>query len=224
MWCVYSSWLLLLMLFPSHLSAQNVSIYDECDNDYVSLKYFDLYLKLEESLINYYKSPAILEELRAVFLNTEANYINFEVHIQVVNGTNVSCDGAMYREPPQPAFCPASSNTSEYEWELCQRMDIYHINAPFSELKSKEAIFMIDLFLRLASIVHGSGLSLILVLSNNAYPYILYGNNGVHEDSIPITIRIDRLDCNPYMQTMGCDASDLFSWVSRACSIGSKAY
>ena len=67
MWCVYSSWLLLLMLFPSHLSAQDEFIYDECDNDYVSFKYFDLYLKLEDSLINYYKSPAILEELRAVF-------------------------------------------------------------------------------------------------------------------------------------------------------------
>ena len=75
MWCVYSSWLLLLMLFPSHLSAQDRFIYDECDNagDYVSFKYFDLYLKLEDSLINYYKSPAVLEKLRAVFLNATSH-------------------------------------------------------------------------------------------------------------------------------------------------------
>ena len=222
------------MLFPSHLSAQDESIYDECDNDYVSYKYFDLYLKLEDSLINYYKSPAILEELRAVFLNAEANYIIFEVDIQVVNGTNVSCDH-MY--PELPAFCPASSDTSEYEWELCQRMDIYYINTPLSELKSKEAIFMINKFLVWASYVHGNGLSQLLVLSNFEdyidYIYYIYyimednidpqfWNNDVH-DFIPITIRMDRLDCNPYMQTMRCDASDLFSWVSRACSIGSKA-
>ena len=157
MWCVYSSCLLLLMLFPSHLSAQDESIYDECDNDYVSFKYFDLYLKLEDSLINYYKSPAVLEELRAVFLNAEANNIIFEVDIQVVNGTNVSCDGAMYPELPQPAFCPASSDTSEYEWELCWGMDIYYINGP------KNTIYN---FLVWASYVHGNGLSQLLVLSN----------------------------------------------------------
>ena len=216
------------MLFPSHLSARDVFIYDECD-DHVSFKYFDLYLKLEDSLINYYKSPAVLEELRAVFLNAKANYITFEVHIQVVNGTNVSCDGAMYPEPP--AFCPASSNTSEYEWELCQRMEIYYINAPFfSELKSKEAIFVINHFLVWASYVHGNGLSQLLVLSNFAFDYIYYniGDDNMdpqfwNNDFIPITIRIDRLDCNPYLQTMRCDALDLFSWVSRACSIGSKA-
>ena len=218
------------MLFPSHLSALDESIYDECDNDYMygSFKYFDLYLKLEDSLINYYKSPAILEELRAVFLNAEANYIRFEVHIQVVNGTNVSCDGDIFFEPPQPAFCPASSDTSEYEWELCQRMDINYINTPFfSELKSKNTIFMINYFLVWASHVHSNGLSHVLVLSNLA-DYIWddidpqFWNNDVH-DFIPITIRIDRLDCNPYMRTMTCDALDLFSWVSRACIIGSKA-
>ena len=228
MWCVYSSWLLLLMLCQSHLSAQDGFIYDECDNDYVSFKYFDLYLKLEDSLINYYKSPAVLEELRAVFLNAEVNYITFEVRIQVVNGTNVSCDGAMYPEPP--AFCPASSNTSEYEWELCQRMKIHYINAPFfSELKSKNAIFMINHYLVWASYVHGSGLSLLLVLSNFAgYIYYYIGDDNMdpqfwNNDFIFITMRIERLDCNPYMRTMTCDASDLFSWVSRACSIGSKA-
>ena len=160
------------MLFPSHLSARDVIIYDECDNDgnhndymYVSFKYFDLYLKLEDSLINYYKSPAVLEELRAVFKNAKAKYISFEVDIQVVNGTNVSCDGAMYPEPP--AFCPASSNTSEYEWELCQRMEIHYINAPsLSEFKSKNVIFMIDNFLMWASQVHGNGLSRLLVALN----------------------------------------------------------
>ena len=228
------------MLFPSHLSAQDESIYDECDNDYMyvsSKYYFDLYLKLEDSLINYYKSPAVLEELRAVFLNTEVNHINFEVHIQVVNGTNVSCDGAMY--PGPPAFCPASSDTSEYKWELCQRMEIHYINTPFSELKSKEAIFVINRFLVLASFVHGNGLSQLLVLSNfedyiDYIDYIYYIHymednidppfwNNDFIPIIPITIRIERLDCNPYMQIMRCDASDLFSWVSRACSIGSKA-
>ena len=175
----------------------------------------NILMKLEDSLIKYYKSPAVLDELRAVFKNAKAKYINFEVDIQVVNGINVSCDGAMYPEPP--AFCPASSNTSEYEWELCQGMYINYINAPsLSEFKSKNVIFMINNFLMWASQVHGNGLSQLLVALN-------YVNNVVNVDPqfsyddftyIPITIRIDRLDCNSYMRTMTCDASDLFSWVS----------
>ena len=139
-----------------------------------------------------------------------------------MNGTNVPCDGDLFTES-QPAFCPASSDTSEYEWKLCQRMYIYYIN---SEFKSKNTIFMINHFLVWASFVHGNGLSQLLVLSNFVdYIYYIIGefwNNDVY-DFIPITIRMDRLDCNPYLQTMRCDASDLFSWVSRACSIGSKA-
>ena len=131
---------------------------------------------------------------------------------------------AMYREPPQPAFCPASSDTSEYEWELCQGMDINYINAPFFiELKSKEAIFIINDFLVLASFVHGNGLSQLLVLLNFEDYIDYFGDNPQFQfrnyNFIPITIRIERLDCNPYMRTMTCDALDLFSWVSRVTPI-----
>ena len=130
-----------------------------------------------------------------------------------MNGTNVSCDGDIFSE--LPAFCPASSNTSEYEWELCQRMEIHYINAPFfSELKSKNAILMINHFLVWASYVHGNGLSQLLVLSNFV-DFIIGDNmdqqfwNNDDYDFIPIRIRIERLDCNPYMRTMICGAIQL---------------
>ena len=87
MWCVYSCWLLLLMLFPSHLSAQDGCYY--LIEDDVG-EFSDTYLKLEYTLVSDHKS--VLDKLRVGFSTIEINCINFELEIQVVNGTNVSCD------------------------------------------------------------------------------------------------------------------------------------
>ena len=99
------------MLFPSHLSEQDGCYY--LIEDDVG-EFSDTYLKLEDTLVSDHKS--VLDELRVGF---STNCINFELEIQVVNGTNVSCDGDIFTKHSLPAFCPASSDTSEYMWELC---------------------------------------------------------------------------------------------------------
>ena len=136
MWCVYSSWLLLLILFPSHLAAQ-----DDCSTYGVESLHFnsDLYLKLENALINDHKS--MLEELRVGFSSFDINHIPFEVEIHVVNGTNVTCNSHDQNWWfGHPSFCPARNDTSKYKWELCHTSVKINFNIPSaSELKSENS-------------------------------------------------------------------------------------
>ena len=202
---------MLLILFPSHLSAQ-----DDCSIYEVKSLHFnsDLYLKLENALINDHKS--MLEELRVGFSSFDLDYITFEVEIHVVNGTNVTCDdrGRWYRHP---SFCPARNDTSEYEWELCHKSEI-NFNVPHaSELKSEYAVYEISRFLVWAVSIHrGSILSLTLIALvvaghiNNVYPQSKFDAN---DGSMFIKLTIDRLDCNPESDRLECDISELLSWV-----------
>ena len=109
-------------------------------------EFSDTYLKLEDTLFSDHKSA--LDELRVGFSTIEVNYVNFEVEVQVVNGTNVSCDGYIFTEHSLPAFCPASSDTSEYIWELCYNPMYINFNVlSASELQSKDTILEIDQFI-----------------------------------------------------------------------------
>ena len=214
MWCVYSSWLLLLMLFPSHLSALDYcSIYEVESFNFNS----DLYLKLEYALINDHKS--MLEELRVGFSSFDIQYITFEVAIHVVNGTNVTChDYDQYWWYGHPSFCPARNDTSEYKWELCHRSVKIIFSVPSaSELKFENTVAEINQFLVWASSVHGSVLPLVLIYTANKYLYFNPPFEGSSIDSLSIKLNIDGLDCNPYSYRLKCDVSELLSWVSSSC-------
>ena len=205
MWCVYSSWLLLLMLFPSHLSAQG-----DCSIDGPQSFHFssDLYLKLESALINDHKS--MLEELRVGFSSFDINYITFEVEIHVVS---VDPDCEELSSSPL-SFCPARNVASEYKWELCdESVKINFLTSFASELNYENAILKINQFLVWASAVHGSVLTVVLTQTTG----VLYTSQSKVEDSniiLSIKLNIDTLDCNDRLE---CDISDLFSWVSSSC-------
>ena len=213
MWCVYSSWLLLLMLFPSHLSAQ-----DDCSINWVKSLHFnsDLYLKLEDALINDHKS--MLEELRVGFSSFDIKDITFEVEIHVVNGTNVTCDDHDQYWRWHPSFCPARNDTSEYKWELCHQSVKINFNVPSaSEMKPENTDYEINYFLVWASSVHGSVLPNVVIYTANEYLYFNPPFEGSSIDSLSIKLNIDRLDCNPYGHRLKCDVSELLSWVSSSC-------
>ena len=198
------------MLFPSHLSAQDdCGTYDEVQSlHYIS----ELYLKLENALINDHKS--MLEELRVGFSSFDIKYITFEVEIHVVNGTNVTCDDhdQDWWFVFHPSFCPARNNTSEYKWQLCHRSEIIFNVPSASEFKSENAVFEINQFLVWASAVHGSVLyHIIVVTADYRYKYYNPQFEGTYDS---IKLNIDRLDCNPYSDRLKCDVSELFSWVS----------
>ena len=192
------------MVFPSHLSAL-----DDCSIKWVEGLHFnsDLYLKLEDALINDHKS--MLEELRVGFSSFYIKDITFEVEIHVVNGTNVTCN----RWFGLPSFCPARNNTSEYKWELCHQSVKIIFNVPSaSEWKSENAVSEINQFLVWASSVHGSVLPLVLIYTANEYFNPPFEGSSI--DSLSIKLNIDRLDCNPYSHRLKCDVSELLSWVS----------
>ena len=173
----------------------------------------DLYLKLEDALINDHKS--MLEELRVGFSSFDIKVITFAVEIHVVNGTNVTCDDHdqdwYYGHP---SFCPARNDTSEYKWELCHTSEII-FNVPSArELKSENTVAEINQFLVWASSVHGSVLPNVLIYTAIEYLYFDPQFEGSSIDSLSIKLNIDRLDCNPYSYRLKCDISELLSWVS----------
>ena len=98
-----------------------------CDFDDIDCQYSNLFLKLEEALL---ENETVINLLREKFMNTEVIEINFNVQLEVLNGTALSstCDNSHHRKyyPYRPfnTFCP--SNSSDHRWKLCDFPDDYH--------------------------------------------------------------------------------------------------
>ena len=101
---------LLLHIYPACLQAS-----EACNEYYGVWKYSYLFSKLEEALIS---NRTVMDLLRQRFMIKDSVEIDFNVQLEIVNGTNLSnttCDNNLYY--PSDTFCP--SNSSGYHWKLC---------------------------------------------------------------------------------------------------------
>ena len=161
-------------------------------NAYSSL-YSDLYLKLEESLIN---KQTMLEKLRAGFVSADVIII-FTLGVKVLNGTNDSCpDGDM------SYLCCGSNNTCT----LCSGLlSLNYGTGTASQLKLVNDEVQVNFLLAWMSFLHGSASSVFIF---NFYDRV---DIRVLLFNMDLTFEIDRLQCNP---PVICALSELLSWVS----------
>ena len=182
------------------------------DNIFYESPYFDsaysyLYLKLEEALINDQKT---LDSLRAGFISMSENMnsvVNFDdIQLEVVNGTNDTCDGDWYDQSHEKTFCANSTDSSI--WELCDQygLDMTFSAQSFEVVQAKNDILKISRNILWLSLVHGSITSLFSVV-NSEFEFNQPGHTT-------LTLRINELKCNPTLLLTKCVLSELFSWVS----------
>ena len=174
------------------------------DNIFYEFPYFDsaysyLYLKLEETLINDQKT---LDSLRAGFISMGENSVVgfYDMHLEVVNGTNDTCDDEWY---DQKTFCANSTDSSM--WELC---DQYRLDMTFSaqSFDVEQAKNDNSIFYGCHWYIHGSITSLFLVV-NSEFEFN-------QPSDFNLSLRINELKCNPTLLLTKCVLSELFSWVS----------
>ena len=175
------------------------------DSPYFNPSYSYLYLKLEEALINDQKS---LDILRPGFTSMgELSVVEFDMQLEVVNGTNDTCDG---NQSYVKTFC---TNSTDYSmWKLCDQ----HVldNMTFSEqslkdIQSKNDNDRISRHIIWLSLVHGSitsAFSIVNIINDEFSQFNWPGD-------IPLTLRINELKCNPSLLLTKCVLSELFSWV-----------
>ena len=168
---------------------------------------------------------------------TENVEIDFSVQLEVVNGTDLSssCDtdtDPYYYIPPSSfdTFCP--SNSSDYKWKLCNipekygndSLEMTYRSPYFSKIESEEEI---DVVIAWLSFLHGNILSIItfapFLLPDSwiiyySYFYFDASNYAVISTSVPMTLVMERLDCNPSLHLTQCALSELLSWVSELLS------
>ena len=177
------------------------------DNIFYEFPYFDsaysyLYLKLEETLINDQKT---LDSLRAGFISMGENSVVgfYDMHLEVVNGINDTCDGDWY---DQKTFC-ANSNDSSM-WELCDQygLDMTFSAQSFDVEQAKNDNSKISRNILWLSLVHGSITSLFLVV-NSEFEFN-------QPSDFNLSLRINELKCNPTLLLTKCVLSELFGWVS----------
>ena len=170
---------------------------------YFERQYSNLYLKLEEALINDQKT---LNELRAGFLsageNTKVNFWNFRLE---VNGTN-SC--GYYNS--EKTFCNSSS--AHYMWRLCFSHDMTFNSQSYDAIQyenRKNLFSNLNIWL---SLIHGSTIRAFITATgvhfDNAYLFNQEQTGGIQD----LTLRIE-LKCNPPLKLTKCVISELFSWV-----------
>ena len=173
----------------------------------IDREYSRLYLKLEEALINDHEK--MLKELRVGFAATEIVKIDFSVNLEVVNGTNFydPCDDWPDRTD-RTTFCPSYS-PSAYMWKTCIPFDLHFTTRDTSELQLE------DKFVAWMFNLHGSVLSTILYLVDDVWFWRFWLDNiYIDYHDIDLTLRMDRLNCNPSSLMMKCVFTELFSWVS----------
>ena len=83
-------WLLLMMACPAAMKTSENCPDISNGPPYFNRLYYNLYTKLEEALI---KNHGALNNLRAGLVSTKTIPLNFDVRIEAVNVTNVSCGG-----------------------------------------------------------------------------------------------------------------------------------
>ena len=199
------SLLILAAVCPALVQANTI-----CDSHYLyDPPFFDwqyslLYSKLEEALIN---NQAILKILKHGFISTEDVWINFSVHLEVENGTDLSsrCDNSSCSD----TFC--TKNSSKNEWELCadngygNSLTMSFISPTFDVSKLK----MYGLVVWLSSL-HGNFVTFLTQLMPNQYNFKIFASD---EGDITLRLKIDTLKCNPSLPLTECALSELLSWV-----------
>ena len=190
--------MLLLILTQDSVEAADVCSGVFEPNGDRSLYYSDLYLKLEESLIN---NQTMLEKLRAGFVSADVIII-FTLGVKVLNGTNDSCpDGDM----SYPALCCESNN----KCTLCSDLPSLSYGIwTGSQLKLVDDELHVKFLLVWMSFLHGSASSVFLF---NFYDRV---DIRLLLFNMDLTFEIDRLQCNPPVEMMICALSELLSWVS----------
>ena len=186
--------LFLLLLWSTHVSLEAKDVCsDSYGGTFYGSEYSYLYLKLEEALIT--QHSRMLKTLRAGFISKNDLVVFIFLNVAVTNGTEGSYYCGDFNR--NPAFCP-TSNMIQSSWMLCVGQVYLNYRTPAIKVEQQFIAWMSDL--------HGS---LISVLR----PFYYFGYSDTSYD-MDITLRIDRLDCNPSLQMMKCVLSELFSWVS----------
>ena len=162
---------------------------DEYDESQVfGLGYSHLFSNMEIALLN---QTVFLDRLKYGFMSLKGTKLHFNIEVRVVNGTNEYCPGDYGDEK---AFC--SSNSTEYNWELCSSLDMTYRFEYNPKISPVEWL----------SVVHGN-LLLITVIALK--------EDGPVEEYFSLILEVEKLDCHPSMSLMKCVSSELFSWVSQ---------
>ena len=196
----------------------------------------DLYVKLEDALIN---DPATLEQLREVFLKTpKPTAVYFNVNITVTSMLSANnCTVIESRESSpviesresspviesresSPAFCSTSSSGSAVaQWEICSD---YQENNIYWETTNPDTSAITKYYAAQKVFVWGYVLSL-LVATSYTYQYYdelpfsyLYPNDGSYTT---IELSVNELDCHPNRYQLFASLGELFSWVSTALQL-----
>ena len=170
--------------------------------------YPNLYLKLEEALINDSSHP--LSKLRVGFTSIEEKLASLTTYpsLEVKNVENVPCEN----EFGNFSLCYSKSDDT---WELCP-IDVgslSYIEPSLEVYQSENHQLIIMNFLEWLAVVHGTTIPLILT------SYVFkkmpeYFPTNDKEEYDGITFSIDELDCNPSPLLLKCALSELWSWVS----------
>ena len=181
-----------------------------------------IFSKLEEALIN---NKAVMNQLRQKFMITNNIQILFHVQLEVVNGTDLSSscgsDSYNYTVSSFDTFCP-----SDYKWTLCNIPEKYgfyslEMNYRSPYLNKIESERLTDVAIAWLSFLHGNTFSTFEIVPDvlpDPWDYYNDGSDYLYDDdiytSVPMTLVMERLDCNPSLPLTQCVLSELLSWVS----------
>ena len=199
--------LLLLLTCPS--TTQQPPSNQECVKSgplFQNAPYPYLYRKFETALI---KNHTFLDNIRTLFISTAGMEVAFfAVKFEVDHGENVSCAAD---SSPNKSFC--NSDSPDYSWKLCPAVVNDDDNIRFSFSK---ALFNFEFsFLTWLYLLHGNLLQVVLDYEEYiAYPILIKEYYYDDIDPIPLTLKIEELNCNPSFPFLRCVLSELLSWVS----------
>ena len=177
------------------------------ESPYFTSRYADLYQKFEESLIN---NSKLLRKLRTGFISKEDIPIYFSLKLELMNGTDIKCKD--YSDKYTTAtFCPNTSSPGS-PWILCHNtLDMRFSSQTLSSLQAKEKKQSIDDSILWLSILHGSLPTMFMMFDAFLSDYEIY--SGWYRSNVSLTLRLDKLDCNPSLNLTKCVLSELLSWV-----------
>ena len=142
----------------------------------------------------------------------ENSAVNIEdIHFEVVNGINDTCDDDWY---DQKTFCANSTESSM--WELCDQYRLYMTFSAqsFEVVQAKNDNFKISRYTIWLSLIHGSITSLFSLVSILNYDLYQFSQFNTPSSIILLPLTINELKCNPSLLLTKCVFSELFSWVS----------
>ena len=169
-------------------------IYEEYP--YYNSRYIYLYQKFEDALVN---NSTLLGNLRVGFISKEDIPIYFRLKLELMNGTNIKCQ--KYSEK-YTTFCPKSSSPGS-PWILCDHNLVMKFGYQTQAEEKKQSI---DSSVSWLSLIHGNTIGLFGL-------FLIVDNLNDYRSDVLVTLRIDKVDCNPSIKLTKCVLSELISWV-----------